>query len=356
MGDYWVIPSAGGRARRLTFDISEGGAPAWMPDSRHILFPSDRTGSMILWKISVDGGTPEPITTGTGNDTDPQMSADGKTIIFTNTRALYSVEVFDPSTGEQRTILESRKKVIAPKFSPDGSKIAFFSGSGLFTVQPDGAGSTQITPTEEENSHPRWSPDGSSLYFYQFHPKPSFRKIPVEGGPSTLIADGWTWETEYGAEVSPDEKRVVYSGRKDGVITATRIRDLRTGGQHSLALPLDDPKWSGNGQEILGYDSSSRIWLCPADGSSCRKIVDGINPVWAPDQLHIYFQRKSDRDDGAELWTASLDGRNEKKVTELRPMQSIAYFYDVSRKNQIVWVRFQQGNQELWVMAAKSIK
>jgi dipeptidyl aminopeptidase/acylaminoacyl peptidase len=44
-GDYWVIPSQGGKARRLTTDFAEGGAPAWTPDGNFLVFPSARAGS-----------------------------------------------------------------------------------------------------------------------------------------------------------------------------------------------------------------------------------------------------------------------------------------------------------------------
>ena len=44
-GDYWVIPSQGGKALRLTTDLAEGGAPAWTPDGNFLVFPSGRAGS-----------------------------------------------------------------------------------------------------------------------------------------------------------------------------------------------------------------------------------------------------------------------------------------------------------------------
>ncbi len=55
IGDYWVVPVSGGEARRLTFDTIFGGAPAWTPDGQFIIFPSQRAGSMTLWRVPVDG-------------------------------------------------------------------------------------------------------------------------------------------------------------------------------------------------------------------------------------------------------------------------------------------------------------
>jgi eukaryotic-like serine/threonine-protein kinase len=60
IGDYWVIPSSGGQARRLTFDVTHGGAPTWTPDGKYVVCPSHRGGSMTLWKVPISGGEPEP--------------------------------------------------------------------------------------------------------------------------------------------------------------------------------------------------------------------------------------------------------------------------------------------------------
>ena len=67
-GDYWVIPSHGGDARRLTNDFAEGGGPAWTPDGKFLVFPSARAGSVNLWRVAVSGGVPEALTTGPGDD------------------------------------------------------------------------------------------------------------------------------------------------------------------------------------------------------------------------------------------------------------------------------------------------
>jgi serine/threonine protein kinase len=89
MGDYWVIPSAGGQARRVTSDDALGGAPAWTPDGQFIVFPSRRAGSLTLWKVPASGGEPQPILVSTGEDTDPEISRDGGDL-FTPTGATAS--------------------------------------------------------------------------------------------------------------------------------------------------------------------------------------------------------------------------------------------------------------------------
>ena len=57
-GDLWVIPSAGGQARRLTFDSTMGGTPVWTPDGRFVVYCSQRGGSLTLWRVRPSDGRP----------------------------------------------------------------------------------------------------------------------------------------------------------------------------------------------------------------------------------------------------------------------------------------------------------
>jgi TolB protein len=70
-GDYWIIPSDGNEPRRVTSDLREGGAPTWTPDGKALVVPSARSGTVNLWRVPVDGGPAEAVTTGTGEDLDP---------------------------------------------------------------------------------------------------------------------------------------------------------------------------------------------------------------------------------------------------------------------------------------------
>ena len=64
--DVYVMPSGGGDPRRLTFHPGVDRVKGWTPDGRYIIFSSARSSApqeayFRLWKISVDGGMPEPL-------------------------------------------------------------------------------------------------------------------------------------------------------------------------------------------------------------------------------------------------------------------------------------------------------
>ncbi len=60
--DLWLVRSDGTGLRRLTTHPGADRAPCWSPDSRSVLFLSDRGGSSQVWRIAADGGEAQPVT------------------------------------------------------------------------------------------------------------------------------------------------------------------------------------------------------------------------------------------------------------------------------------------------------
>ncbi len=361
IGDYWVIPSTGGQARRLTFDVIHGGAPTWTPDGKYIICPSQRAGSKTLWKVPVAGGKPEPVLLSAGEDVDPEISRDGRKLIYTNTRNNYALVMTDPATGETKTLHESRSDIFDPSFSPQGDKILFFGMTvegdlQILKINTDGSQFTQLTGEKgERNIHPRWSADGSAVYFYQIRPTTSLRKMLIGDPQSSEMVSGWEWGTQYGARIDPGGKRIIYARLDRGIVVATMIRDLESGQETAFSTLLRHPSWSLDGQYVLGVDGTIAgnrmpdVMICPADGGPCRKLTKGYFPHWSPDGLRIYCQRDGTLKDGTEIWSISNTGQDERRIFDMRPMHPIGQFFDVSAKGKIVWVRFDRGKNELWL-------
>lgn len=361
IGDYWVVPVSGGQARRLTSDNIHGGSPMWMPGGESIIFPSQRAGSMTLWRIPVAGGQPESVLASAGEDTEPAISRDGRKLIYTNTRNSYILTLTNPTTGESNKLRESRVDMVDPSFSPDGNKIVFFGISEegdihIFTIGSDGKNLAQITRGKgERNIHPQWSHDGATIYFYQFHPTVSFRKISSSGGESVELVQGWQWGTHNGAQVDPEGKRIIYSKLDKGSVAATMIRDIATGTETAFSLPLRHARWSHDGKFIIGTDVPGGRWnlaeitVCSIDNKPCRKVIRGYSPHWSHDDLHIYYNHFSNLKDGEEVWKVSSEGGNTKKIIDLQPLHPIGNFFDASPQGEIVWIEYQRGKHELWL-------
>ena len=66
--DIYLVPIRGGEPKRLTFDNLDMRGLAWTADGQNIVFLSFLGGdSLRFWKISVAGGTPEPLAIGSNN-------------------------------------------------------------------------------------------------------------------------------------------------------------------------------------------------------------------------------------------------------------------------------------------------
>ncbi|MEO5895097.1 MAG: protein kinase, partial [Vicinamibacterales bacterium] len=185
-GDFWIASvDASEPPRQLTTDLREGAYPLWTGDDI-IIFSSARAGSRTLWKMPAAGGTPEPLTTGAGEDDEPELSRDGKRLLYSNVRNSWEMIVGDPDGGSDRALLEKRTELLFPQFAPDGTRITFFGRSdravAIFTINTDGTGIRALTGGTESNAMPRWSADGASIYFFQISPELSFRRVPAVGG------------------------------------------------------------------------------------------------------------------------------------------------------------------------------
>lgn len=361
IGDIWVIPAAGGSARRLTFDDHFGGTPVWSRDGSYIIFSSQRGGSRTLWKIHASGGTPEPVLVGAGEDMEPALSRDGKRLIYTNIRNNFVLMVWNPATNQTKGLMEARYEITDPSFSPDGRKISFFMNETtgdiqIYTISPEGGNPVQVTFAKgERNIHPRWSPDGLWLYSYQFRPYSSFRRISSRGGQGMEVAKNWSWGTHSGSQIDPEGKRIAYVKQEKGHPPVTVIREIESGKEVVFRSSFFQPVWSRDGSAIAGTElardatgtTERKISICVVETQECRQLTSGRVPRWSRDGGQLYFIRNGKTGSERELWFLSVSDGNEKRLGVLQ-VHPIGLFYDVSPTGEIVYVRFNPGKSELW--------
>src|SRR5262247_3242791 len=103
---------------------------------------------------------------------DPQISPDGAQVAFTvgdvnydANRVVNQIYVVPIAGGHLKQLTNGQSSSSAPRWSPDGKKIAFITGSQLWTMDSNGDNKEQITKISTGAAGPVWSPDGKWIAF-----------------------------------------------------------------------------------------------------------------------------------------------------------------------------------------------
>ena len=107
----------------------------------------------------------------------------GRAGLHARDREPFSEEIFlgDLATGQVRPLTDSKKASVAPTFSPDGNRIAFFSvrppgrnrppgPERIGVMNIDGTGSAPVTPKDRPSIDPDFSPDGTRIAYCESRP------------------------------------------------------------------------------------------------------------------------------------------------------------------------------------------
>ena len=164
----------GGDATRVTTSAGAEGEIRWAPDSRRIVYTSDREGDTNLYLYDFANRTETQLTRGNNGDVSPEWSPDGKSIAFV--RDARELRVIDPATKSERVLATGyldRAPFLSVRgltWSPDSRWVAFLNSAGgrlfgnAYVVSVDGSPARPVgfLPTVFSGSL-SWSPDGTFL-------------------------------------------------------------------------------------------------------------------------------------------------------------------------------------------------
>ena len=295
------------------YEYSHNTPPQWTPDGNHVVLTRHRDimvvavdGSGSSWHIHEirDRANDRDVRDDASNA--PNVSPDGTEVAYSHkyTRDQFAanlnheIHVASMDGGNIRRLTTSDSDEVGPIWSPDGTRIAYWSSSpdgpawALMTMARDGTDKRHII-TEEGGLDPtpvRWSPDGRHLAFVQFQRTPTI---------------------EY----------ATYVVGEDGS-NPTR-----------LAPTSSSPLWAHDGdsiffvhvQEVEGTsDVSAALYSIRTDGTDLRIVADiGMWP-----KTFLFRASLNWSADGSRLWSSGplqsvsikADGT---EVSYLRPRQGV---------------------------------
>ena len=191
--EIWMMDSDGKERKRLTFDAGNDFSPLISPDSRYIVFVSNRTGNFEIWRMNLDGSNPVQLTNSKGANM-PGISPDSKwvTYLSPDEGKLYKV----PLEGGQATGLEIRAVGVSA-VSPNGKLIGYFfpgtNGWGIAVASfEDGSVIREFDYNflALNNRVLKWTQDGKALlYARSTDDVGDIWMQPINGSPAKRITD-----------------------------------------------------------------------------------------------------------------------------------------------------------------------
>jgi hypothetical protein len=187
---------------RLIRDSSAAFDPAVSADGKLLAYASDQSGNVDIWLRPLESGEARRLTSNVAGDTSPNFSPDSKQVVFRSERDGGGVYVMPVAAGLERLVAPLGK---SPKFSPDGRSIAYWTGEEhhfegkVFTVALADGKTVRLGTDLADAKWPVWSPDGSALLVYGSRQSPQASgiisgptdvfSVPVNGGPARET--GW---------------------------------------------------------------------------------------------------------------------------------------------------------------------
>lgn len=287
--EVYVVPAQGGKETRLAFKPGPIDGLAWSPDGRSVILSSGRATSVgNIWRVPLNGGPAVAVTTPLAHTSSPAVSATAHRLAYIDSPNNVSIWRLPIDTkGEPEQFIASNFFDSSPRYSPDGTHIAFRSDrSGtneIWICSSDGKDPRRVTHFNGPmTGSPQWSPDSKSLAF----------DSRVTGRADIYIVD-------------------IFSG------DPTRITNGISNSSDNVV-----PNWSQDGRSL--YFSSNRtgewqIWRKSLDDGAETQVTTngGFNGIQSQDRSHLYYVRDLNI---MGIWSLSLQsGKEEQVLPSLNP-------------------------------------
>ncbi|MEX2272864.1 MAG: hypothetical protein WD690_15435 [Vicinamibacterales bacterium] len=228
-------------------------------------------------------------------------------------------------TGPSLTEIFSEKlalEIEAPRFSPDGKRLAAVDTGYLVVVDAATEQRTQLTKTNWDEppyayaGSAVWSPDGNRIaYAWFINNGYQLRVMPAQGGEPKVLFDAGSF---YPYDWSPDGASILGALSRGGGVTSAAIVSVSGALAELRSLPgvtITSARYSPDGGHVA-YAATlagrSRVFVFNVATRSEIELTPGTVadrlPIWTPDGGALLFV--SDRSGRSDLWSVAMrDGK-----------------------------------------------
>ena len=326
-GMLWALPIAGGKATRLTDPMLEPARPDYSPNGDLVAFQAYSGGTFHIWTMRPNGADPRQVTFGHGDDREPRFSPDGTKIAFASDRAFkgsYDIWVADAATGKLAQWTNTPTDDYEPAWSPDGTRIAYVSagtnGNFLQSIDAKGALRTlQTAPAGARLDSPSWGPDGQKVAYTQFAAGKS--RLMVSGKPVCDDDDVFPFPATW--------------------ISASQLFYTGNGGIHIASLDSPDRKDIPFEAEVTLQRPAYQHKHFDLDSTGAHQAKGIVSPVLSPDGKQVVFEAMN------QLWLMPIGGKPQALTHDKYYKQDPAWSPDGKR---LAYSSDKGGTPDLYIL------
>jgi dipeptidyl aminopeptidase/acylaminoacyl peptidase len=236
----------------------------------------------------------------------PQLSPDGKSVAYSVTtysladnRGTARIWLADVATGQTRQLTQGPGSDRQPRWSPDGSALAFIStrqgGSQLWVLPAAGGEARKVTSLADGVSDPVWLPDGTGLIVTSDLKWPTEQEIDRRNGAYPTEARLWTdlfyrhWDDWRAGKRQHLFTVTLSDGRAKDLTPIDRdVPTIATSGDGDVSVAPDGREIAVaiHGEPVADATNVD-VYVMRADGSGLHAVTTGAGadntPRYSPD-------------------------------------------------------------------------
>lgn len=328
--------------------------PCIAPDGSYLIFDVQDGNYLYLCFRNQDGTWGEAIDL-TNHGYDPMaggatISPDGKYMFFCLNGDIWwistsFIDKLRPAQGE-----------LTYAVTPSGGNS---DNVGIFLINADGSGKTQLLDLPGRPCGPAFSPDATEIAFYIHHDPQnwSLYKMKADGTNVIRLTDN-TNTSDWSPEWSPDGGCIAFTRIFHSPSMRSEIWIMKPDGSDQERFGDFDgqgPDWSPDGSKLVFFnyfEGGGDIWIVDSNGDNLTKLTDNPSEDWwpqfSPDGSKIAFQSK--REGNHDIYVMNADGTNLVQLTnDPADDEDPNWSTDGSR---IAFISMRDGHYEIYVMNA----